>query len=193
MPSHTPASVPGVDPPAVTRRRRPFLAPVWLGMLVVVVLIALGLVVWSTASNTLVLIVPSAKAQIGSIANPPLSVAGGQQAQRIAERFATATGRDGLNVIYVEDTRRAQQTAAPLARLLGLHPVVLASRAGRDMAGEILEQHAGATVLVVCDRRAIADLVHTLSGEHIRPVAERDMYIVSIPRYGPPKVLRLRN
>lgn len=191
MPSHTTASA--VDPPAITRRRRPFLAPVWLSMLAALALAALGLALWASATNTLVVIVPAALGQIGSIANPPLSASGGQQAQRIAQRFATATGREGLVAIYVGDTRRAKQTAAPLAQLLGLKPVVLASGHARNMAGEILGQHVGGTLLVVCNRQFVAALVRALSGKRIATVAERDMYVVSIPRYGSAKILRMRN
>ncbi|MHB1541165.1 MAG: phosphoglycerate mutase family protein [Steroidobacteraceae bacterium] len=191
MPSQT--TVPAVDPPAITRRHRPFLAPVWLGLLAAVALAALGVALWASASNTLVVIVPAALGQIGSIANPPLSASGGQQAQRIAQRFATATGREGLDAIYVGDTRRAQQTAAPLAQLLGLKPVVLARSRARNMAGEILGHYAGGTLLVVCNRQFIAALIRALSGKRIETVAERDMYVVSIPRYGAAKILRMRN
>jgi broad specificity phosphatase PhoE len=191
MPSHT--TVPAVDPPAITRRRRPFLAPVWLGLLGSAALVALGLALWASASNTLVVIVPAALGQIGSIANPPLSASGGQQAQRLAQRFATATGREGLAAIYVGNTRRAQQTAAPLAQLLGLKPVVLASRHAQAMAGEILGQHDGDTLLVVCNRQFVAALIRALSGKRVATVTERDMYVVSIPRYGAAKILRMRN
>ncbi len=191
MPSHT--TVPAVDPPAITRRRRPFLVPVWLGLLAVVALTAVGLALWASASNTLVIVVPAALGQVGSIANAPLSASGGQQARRIAQRFATATGPEGLDAIYVGDTRRAKQTAAPLAQLLGLKPVVLASTHAGQMAGEILGQHAGDTLLVVCNRQFLAALIRALSGKRIEAVAERDMYVVSIPRYGSAKILRMRN
>ena len=179
--------------PAITRRRRPFLAPVWLGLLAVLAVAALALALWASATNTIVVVVPSAGAELGSITNAPLSAAGGQQAQMLARRFATASGRDGLSAIYVSDTRRAQQTAEPLAQLLGLRPIVLSSRGGESIAGEILDQHTGRSVLVVCGRETVADLVHALSGHHIQPAAERDMYIVAIPRYGPARILRMHN
>lgn len=188
MSSHTASGA-----PAITRRRRPFLAPVWLGLLAAIALAGLGLALWASASNTLVIIVPPAGGAIGSISNPPLSDAGGQQAQVIAQRFATATGREGLDAIYVSDTRRAQQTAAPLAQLLGVTPIVLSSSNGENIAGEILNQHTGDTMLVVCSSSAIGQLVHSLTGEHIEPVAQGDMYVISIPRYGPARILRMRN
>ncbi|MGC8518659.1 MAG: phosphoglycerate mutase family protein [Steroidobacteraceae bacterium] len=189
MPSHA------ADPtaPAITRRRRPFLAPVWLSLLGALALAGVALALWASATNTIVVVVPSANGELGSIPNAPLSAAGGQQAQVLAQRFATASGRDGLSAIYVSQTRRAQQTAEPIAQLLGLHPVVLSSRGGESIASEILDQQTGKSVLVVCGRQSIADLVHALSGHHIAPAAERDMYIVTIPRYGPARVLRMHN
>lgn len=189
MPSHA------ADPsaPAITRRRRPFLAPVWLTFLTVLALAGLGLAVWASASNTIVVVVPSARGELGSIRNAPLSAAGGLQAQRLARRFATASGPDGLSAIYVSDTRRAQQTAEPLAQLLSLRPIVLSSRNGQSIAGQILDRHTGHSVLVVCDRQTVANLVHALSGRDIRPATERDMFIVTVPRYGPTRVLRMHN
>ncbi len=189
MPSHTADS----SVPAITRRRRPFLAPVWLSLFAGLALAGVGLALWASATNTLVIVVPSASGELGSIDNAPLSAAGGQQAQMLAQRFATASGRYGLSAIYVADTRRAQQTAEPLAQLLGLRPIVLSSRGGESIAAEIFDQHTGGSVLVVCDRQAVGRVVHALSGHHVGPVAQRDMYIVTIPRYGPARLLRMHN
>ncbi len=183
------------DPPApaITRRRRPFLAPVWLSLLAGLAVVGLGLALWASATNTIVVVVPSAQGELGSIDNAPLSAAGGQQAQMLARRFATSSGPDGLSAIYVSDTRRAQQTAEPLAQLLGLRPIVLSNRTGTGIAGKILDQHTGASVLVVCNRQIIADLIDALSGHHIELTGARDMYIVTIPRYGPARVLQMHD
>ena len=179
--------------PAITRRRRPFLAPVWLSLLAVLAVVGLGLALWASATNTIVVVVPSAQGELGSIDNAPLSAAGGQQAQLLARRFATSSGPYGLSAIYVSDTRRAQQTAEPLAQLLGLRPIVLSSRTGAGIAGEIFDQYTGDSLLVVCNRQTIADLVHALSGHRIQLTAARDMYIVTIPRYGPARVLQMHD
>ena len=189
MPSHA------ADPsaPAITRRRRPFLAPVWLTLLAVLAVTGLGLGLWASAINTIVVVVPSANGELGSIDNAPLSAAGGQQAQILAQRFASATGRDGLSAIYVSSTRRAQQTAEPLAQLLGLSPIVLTDRDADDIASKILDAQAGKTALVVCGRQFIAALVHALSGHQIGATSARDMYIITIPRYGPARVLRMHD
>jgi 2,3-bisphosphoglycerate-dependent phosphoglycerate mutase len=52
--------------------------------------------------------------------DPPLSPDGAAQARLVGARLATA----GIDAIYVSTMRRTAQTAAPLAELLGLTPVV---------------------------------------------------------------------
>lgn len=53
--------------------------------------------------------------------DPPLSPAGEQQAQAVAERLAT----DSIDALFVTGLTRTVQTAAPLAERLGLEPVVV--------------------------------------------------------------------
>jgi len=53
-------------------------------------------------------------------ADPALTPNGHEQAQRLADRLATA----GIDAIYVSTLRRTAQTAAPLAGRLGLAPQV---------------------------------------------------------------------
>lgn len=180
-----------MEPPAITRRRRPFLMPVWLILLAGLVVLGVGLALWARAANTVVVIVPQGNGALGSIDNPPLSAEGSQQAQRLAQRFANASGRDGFKAIFVSHTRRAEQTASPLAQLLDLTPIVLASRDGEDMASEIMSRHGGSTVLVVCSRAAIVQLIQALAGRNVQPLTSRVMYFVTVPRYGPAKVLRM--
>ncbi len=180
-----------MEPPAITRRRRPFLMPLWLTLMAGLVVLGVGLALWARAANTVVVIVPQANGALGSIDNPPLSAEGGQQAERLAQRFANASGRDGLRAIFVSRTRRAEQTASPLAQLLGLTPIVLASRDGDAMASEIMRRHGGNTVLVVCTRAAIVQLIRALAGHTVQAPTSRDMFFVTVPRYGPAKVLRM--
>lgn len=52
--------------------------------------------------------------------DPPLSPRGHEQADLVAKRLADS----GIDAIYVSCLRRTQQTAAPLAGILGLEPVV---------------------------------------------------------------------
>ncbi len=52
--------------------------------------------------------------------DPPLSALGQEQARQVRTRLARA----GVDAIYVTTLRRTGQTAAPLAALLGLEPVL---------------------------------------------------------------------
>lgn len=56
---------------------------------------------------------------LGKWSNPELSLAGRDQAERIADRLA----HEPIAAIYVSNLRRTHQSAAPLAERLGLRPV----------------------------------------------------------------------
>lgn len=181
-----------MGPPAITRRRRPFLTPVWLIMLGVLAVIGVGLGLHQSASNTIVVIVPPASKELGTIDDAPLSAAGEQQAQQLAQQFASATGPDGLAAIYVSATRRAKQTVAPLAQSLGKQPVILNSSDADGIAGQIMGEHAGDNVLVVCPESVVGDLVQVLSGQEVKPPeGQRAAWVVTVPSYGPASVLRM--
>lgn len=181
-----------MGPPAITHHRRPFLAPVWLILLAVLTLLGIGLALHASASNTIVVIVPPGSKELGTIDDPPLSPAGEQQAQQLAQQFAAASGPDGLSAIYVGATRRARQTAAPLVQSLGKQPLALTGTDANEIAGQIMGEHAGDNVLVVCPQAVIAGLVQVLSGQQITPPdGQRAIWVVSIPRYGPASVLRI--
>ena len=181
-----------MGPPAITRRRRrPFLTPVWLILLAALAVLGLGLFLHASASNTIVVIVPPASGELGTIDDPPLSATGEQQAQQLARQFASGNGPDGLAVIYVASSRRAKQTAAPLAQLLGKQPVTLTGSDGDGIADQIMGEHSGDNVLVVCPQEAVADLIQVLSGQEVNSEGQQAVWIVTVPRYGPASVLRI--
>ncbi|MBW4053584.1 MAG: hypothetical protein HIU85_19405 [Proteobacteria bacterium] len=181
-----------MGPPAITRRRRPFLAPVWLILVAVLAVLGVGLGLHASDSNTIVVIVPPASEELGTIDNPPLSAVGAQQAQQLAQQFAASSGPDGLAVIYVSASRRSKQTAAPLAQLLGKQLVTLTDSDAGGIAGQIMGEHAGDNVLVVCPDSVISSLIQELSGQQITaPQGQRAIWVVTVPRYGPANVLRM--
>ncbi|MDE2050121.1 MAG: histidine phosphatase family protein [Gammaproteobacteria bacterium] len=181
-----------MGPPAITRRRRPFLTPVWLILLAALAVLGVGLFLHQSANNTIVVIVPPASKELGTIDDPPLSAAGEQQAQQLAQQFAAANGPDGLAAIYVSATRRAKQTVAPLAQSLGKQPVALTSSDANGIADQIMGEHGGDNVLVVCPEAVITDLIQVLSGQQIAaPEGLHAAWVVTIPSYGPASVLRI--
>ncbi len=181
-----------MGPPAITRRRRPFLTPVWLILLAVLAVIGVTLGLHASATNTIVVIVPPASKELGTIDDPPLSAAGEQQAQQLAQQFAASNGPYGLAAVYVSPQRRARQTVAPLAQSLGKQPVTLTDSDADGIAGQIMGDHAGDNVLVVCPESLIPDLIQVLSGQEVRiPEGMRAAWVVTVPSYGPASVLRI--
>ena len=120
-----------MDPPAITRHRRPFLAPLWLTLLAVLVIGGMAVTFYRSATTTVILLVRPVEKEPGSIDDPPLSPEGEQRAQRLAQMFGDANASGRLDAIYVSDDRRAQQTAAPLAERLHRAPLAR-RRSGRS-------------------------------------------------------------
>lgn len=181
-----------MGPPAITRRRRPFLTPVWLILLAALAVLGVGLGLHESANNTIVVIVPPASMELGTIDDPPLSAAGEQQAQLLAQQFAAANGPDGLAAIYVSATRGARQTATPLAQALGKQLLMLTNSDADGIAGQIMGEHGGDNVLVVCPEPIIPNLIQVLSGQQVKaPEGQRAIWVVSVPSYGPASVLRV--
>ncbi|MDE2053037.1 MAG: hypothetical protein KGJ72_18685, partial [Gammaproteobacteria bacterium] len=80
----------------------------------------------------------------------------------------------------------------PLAQALGKQPVILTSSDADGIAGQIMGEHAGDNVLVVCPEAAVADLIQVLSGQQVKPAeGQRAIWVVTVPSYGPASVLRI--
>jgi phosphohistidine phosphatase SixA len=184
-----------MEAPAITRRRRPFLAPIWLPALLGVIAVVLAVLAYRSVTTTTVVLVRHAEKALSTIDDPPLSPEGEQRAERLAQIFGEREGAGHLDAIYVTNTRRTQQTAAALAARLHLVPVVLS---GVDVAGtaaRLLSEHRGGTVLIIGHSNTLPQLVHELSGKEIEPIAENDysdMYVLSVPRFGGASVLRMK-
>src|SRR5262245_49098424 len=114
--------------PSLTRRRKTFLAPLWLLAWGGILLAAAAVAYWNTATTTTVVLVRHAEKQIGTISDAPLSPQGEIRATRLAQMFGDAETFGRVRQIYVTDTRRTQQTAAGLAQRLGLTPVIVEAR-----------------------------------------------------------------
>jgi 2,3-bisphosphoglycerate-dependent phosphoglycerate mutase len=184
-----------MEAPAITRHRRPFLAPLWLTLLAALVIAALGLSFYRDAGTTVVLLVRPAEKEPGTIADPPISAEGEERAEHLAHMFGDAGDGVGLDAIYVSEDRRAQQMAAPLAERLHLTPVIFSGTAAPAVAARLLHEHAGGSILAIASGAAFAQLLRALSGAELPPrgVDEADaLYIVSIPSVGRTRVVRVR-
>lgn len=183
--------------PSLTRRRRTFLAPLWLlgwgGMLVLVA----AVVYWNSATTTTVVLVRHAEKQIGTIDDAPLTPQGEQRAMRLAQMFGDAESFGRVRQIYVTDTRRSQQTAAGLAQRLNLKPELVDPKASTsDVARRVLRENRGGLALIVGHSNTVPALVAKLSGaENVPPMSDEDfdtLYVVTVPTIGKASVLRLK-
>jgi phosphohistidine phosphatase SixA len=183
-----------MEPPALTRRRRPFLAPLWLTLLAVVVMGVIAGSVYRAAGTSVVLLVPTTAKEPGGIADPPISAEGEEQAQRLARLLGDAAGAGALSGIYVSDDQRAQQTAAPLVERLHRAPTVFAAADAAVAPARALHEHPGGTVLVIGPAAALPQMLEDLTGIPATPAptASDVVYVVSVPTFGSAHVVRMR-
>jgi broad specificity phosphatase PhoE len=109
--------------------------------------------------------------------------------------FAAGGGPGRLEALYVSGERRAQQTAAPIAERLHLTPTVFDAKQAAAAAAGLLRGHEGAAVLVIGGGVAMQQFLRQLTktGGAAAARGEPDLiYIVSVPSFGRPQVLRLK-
>jgi broad specificity phosphatase PhoE len=185
-------------PEHVRLRRRPLFTPIWLtaaGAFLGLIILGCATWVWATADSTTVVIVRHAEKQPDAGVDPPLSTAGEARAALLMHMFGDTAGPDHLDAIYVSPTVRSRMTAAPLAKKLGLTPVVAPGEAPGALARRVLHEHAGGRILIVGHGDTMNEIVDALGAKHpLPPIAGDDygrMYVVSVPRIGRVNVLQL--
>jgi Histidine phosphatase superfamily (branch 1) len=176
---------------AISLHRRPFLAPIWFTVLLVVIAAVVAFELYRSATTTTFIVVPAAESTLGSIRDAPLSPEGEQRADQLAQLFGSAVAQGRIAAIYVSSMRRTQQTAAPLAARLGVEPVVAGGSADASIA-KALGAHRGDTVMIVSS--VPSEVVEALTG--IAPPAPSGdgygrIYIVSDPLLGSPGLVEL--
>ena len=96
-----------------------------------------------------------------------LSPAGQARAQELVHVAQKA----GVAAIYHSEFQRTRQTAEPLANVLGLVPVQFAAADVQLLVDDILQQHRGATVLVVGHSDSIPQVIAALGGPTLANLA----------------------
>jgi broad specificity phosphatase PhoE len=123
----------------------------------------------------------------GSNADPDLSEAGRARAESLAAMLKDAR----VAHIFVTELKRTGQTAAPLAKRLGIEPTVVA---GKDIPG-LIERVKGASgnVLVVGHSNTVPAILKALGVNEAVTIgdAEHDNVFV-VTRSSRPSLLRLR-
>ena len=100
--------------------------------------------------------------------DPPLSEEGRANARRLIGFFQAEPPR----AIYVSTTRRAEQTAAPLARQVRAKLRRYDPRNTNALIGRVLAERG--PVLVVGHSNTVPEIVERLGGERPAPLAEAD-------------------
>jgi broad specificity phosphatase PhoE len=186
-----------VKAPGILRRRRPFLAPFWVVGIIAVLGVAsvYGLfraTIAIAAGTTTVIVLRHAEKADVPADDPALT----PQGEARARHLAALLGNARIGAVYASDTRRAQETARPLATALGL-PVTV--RAGRDLDGlldDIGRRHVGGTVVVVGHSNTVPELVGRLTRGRESVTMQDDefdrVFSVTVTRFGPPAVVEWR-
>jgi broad specificity phosphatase PhoE len=180
-------------------QRRPFLTPIWLTALAVLLGLSLAVFaawIWGTAGSTTVIVIRHAEKDLSvSASDPPLTPAGEARAALLASMFGDAQRLGHLDAIYVSPALRNRLTAAPLAARLGLAATVAPADDPRGLARRALREHSGGRVLIIGHSDTVPQIVAALSGNSKIPeIGDQEygtMYIVSVPRIGDANLLRL--
>jgi len=182
-----------MEPPVITRRRRPFLFPVWLTLLAALIAIGIAIAIFRSATTTVVVLVGPAERAVGTIDDPPLSPEAEQRAQQLAQMFGASRG--ALSALYVSRTRGAQQTAAPLVDRLGLHPILVPANDPGGTASRLLREHDGGTVMLVGTNANVLQVLRELTGRDVIVTKDDDygtLFVISVPTFGDVNVLRMK-
>jgi broad specificity phosphatase PhoE len=102
------------------------------------------------------------------VTDPDLTEEGQRQAQLLADFFAD----DPPATIFVSTTKRAQQTAAPLAAKLGITPRLYDPADTADLITEVMKEPP--PVLIVGHSNTVPDIVAALGGERPGPLVHED-------------------
>jgi phosphohistidine phosphatase SixA len=188
------------ESPSLTRRRRTFLAPLWLFWLLALVsvfMLAMGFAYWNSATTTTIVLVRHAEKQVGAISDAPLSPEGEVRASRLTQMLGGSEEFGRIGRIYVTDTRRTQQTAAGLAQRLGLKPEIVDAKAdSAELARRALQENRGHRALIVGHSNTVPEIVAALAHtNNVPPMGDDEfdtVYVVTVPTIGKASVLRLK-
>ncbi|MEJ0084242.1 MAG: phosphoglycerate mutase family protein [Pseudomonadota bacterium] len=183
--------------PSLTRRRRTFLAPLWLLALGGIVVLVAAVVYWNSATTTTVVLVRHAEKELSAISDAPLSPEGEKRATRLAQMFGDSEMFGRVRKVYVTNTRRTQQTAAALEQRLNVPGEVVDARTDlRELARRVLRENRGSIALVIGHSNTVPEIVAALSGaDNVPPIGEEEfdtLYVVTVPTIGKASVLRMK-
>jgi phosphohistidine phosphatase SixA len=185
------------ETPSLMRRRRPFLAPIWLLALVAIAVLAALYIYWHSTTTTTIVLIRHAEKQVNTISDAPLAPQGELRATRLAQMFGDASPFGRVQKIYVTDTRRTQQTAAALAQRLDLKPEIVEGKSHpAELARRVLRENRGGRAMIVGHSNTVPEIVAALADtSDVPPIGDEEfdtLYVVTVPTIGRSSVLRMK-
>jgi phosphohistidine phosphatase SixA len=175
-------------------RRRPFLFPLVVPILVFIGLVAAAAWVFDARATTVIVVVRHAETEQIADPDPGLSVDGRERAARLAKMLSQARPVRGVDAIFTSEFKRTQQTATPLSDTLALPLNVIPAATWNSLPRKIKREHRGEYVLVTGSANTVPVLIEALTGEKVS-VREDEydaMFIVFVPQISNAKVVRVR-
>jgi len=146
----------------------------------------------SPGEPTVVIVVRHAEKADDGTRDPPLSAVGQERARLLARLLRDA----GVAGIYTSDTRRARETAQPLAAALSLVAEEYPGRDVQALIARVLENRASQTVLIVGHSNTVPELISSLTrGQHAVVLRDDEydaLFVVTTGERDLPALLRLR-
>jgi len=142
---------------------------------------------------TKVFLVRHAEKQLSEDSDPDLTPDGHARAQALAH----VLGETGVDVVYATQYLRTQNTAYPLADLLGSSVSVVEATPSyaADMVQRIRSSHSGETVVVVSHSNTVPGIIAEFGIETIPVIEENeydDLYLVIVGPSGEAELVSMR-
>ncbi len=162
----------------------------WFRAVLVVVAVALTACAARAESQLTVFLVRHAeKEATGS--DPSLSPAGHQRAESLAAMLADT----GITAIFSSEFKRTQETAAPLAKRLGLSVTVVPGKDIDALLSKVRALAPDGRALIVGHSNTTPELARRLTGAKVADLTDADydrLYVATIPENGQGEIVVLR-
>jgi 2,3-bisphosphoglycerate-dependent phosphoglycerate mutase len=153
----------------------------------ILALLLCGFFAASAAAQSTIFIVRHAEKAEGGGNDPDLSQAGRTRAESLAGILKEV----GITAIYATEFKRTQETAAPLAKAIGIEVVRIAGKSTGELVAKLHDLQSG-NALVVGHSNTIPELTRALGVEALVSIAENDydnLFVVVLDKK--PRLLRL--
>lgn len=155
-----------------------------------------GVGVLRSMATTTVILVRHAEKQLSTIDDAPLTTEGEARAERLANMLGERSDALPITRIFTSEARRTQQTAAPLARRLGIAPTTLPAQQIDALVRALRDGPSGTAAVVVGHSNTVPAVIAGLTRNRITVTIDdsdySSMFVVTVSTFGPPSVVRLR-